>query len=159
MKRPDIRLGCSYLLKEKEPKDGIRYFKKLLKIGFKGLCITKIKPEEVRKSYDLKKTKIFHLNDRKGIGNLSPKKPARIINKIEEFTSSMKKGVILFEGLDKLIEENNFLNTISLLEDINDTITTSESSLILSLDDSKFSKKELAFLERNLELSLNRGLR
>ncbi|MBU3902600.1 MAG: DUF835 domain-containing protein [Candidatus Thermoplasmatota archaeon] len=159
MSKLGIRPGCSYLLKEEEPKRGIRYFKKLLNLGFKGLCITKIRPEEVRKSYDLKKTKIFQLNDKKGIGNLSPKSPVCIINKIEEFTSSTRKGAILFEGLDKLIEENNFLNTMSLLEDINDTIMTSESSLILSLDDSKFSKKELAFLERNLELSLNRGLR
>jgi hypothetical protein len=150
MKRFVIKPGCSYLVKEKEFGKCFKQFKKLIARGVKGLCITKQKPAELKKKYGLD-IKIYQLSAKKGICNINPKNATELMNRIENFASSMKRGVILFEGIDKVIENNDFINTLNLLEDINDAVMTSDSSLILALDDSKLSKKELAFLERNLE--------
>lgn len=150
MKKFVIKPGCSYLVKEKEFGKCFQLFKKLISRDFKVLCVTKQKPAELKKKYGLD-INFFQLSARKGICNINPKNATELTNRIENFATSMKRGVILFEGIDKVIENNNFRDTLNLLEDINDTVMTSESSLILALDDSKLSKKELAFLERNLE--------
>ncbi|MEW6069065.1 MAG: DUF835 domain-containing protein [Candidatus Thermoplasmatota archaeon] len=151
MRSSPIEPGCSYILKEKSLRRCIKQFKELLSKGFKGLCITKHKPEKLKKEYKLG-IEIFQLNNKSGKYFLSPKNPAEIVDKIEKFTQSTERGIVLFEGLDKLIKTNNFLDTLTMLEDINDRIMSSDSGLILAVDTSKFNKKELAFLERNLEL-------
>ncbi|MDI6855270.1 MAG: DUF835 domain-containing protein [Candidatus Thermoplasmatota archaeon] len=139
-----VKPGCSYILKEKSLRKYTQPFKKLFSKGFRALCITNRKPEELKKKYELS-IEVFRLNDK------NSKKPAEIIDRIEKFSQSTKKGIVLFEGIDKIIKNNDFLNTLTVLESINDTIMSSNSSLILAVDTSKFNKKELAFLERNLE--------
>lgn len=140
-KNPQIRPGWSYILKEKL-ENRLPLFKKLFSSGFKGLCITKHNPKDLRKKYDL--DIIFF--------QLSPKSLVEIVDRIEKFVESTKKGIVLFEGIDKIIEENNFLDTLNLLEDINDRVMPSSSSLVVALDTSKLNRKEIAFLERNLEI-------
>ncbi|MEW5759833.1 MAG: DUF835 domain-containing protein [Candidatus Thermoplasmatota archaeon] len=150
MKKSAIRPGYSYLLKEKKFDKSIKLFKKLVSEGNEGLCITKYKPARLSKNYGLN-TRMFQLTDKKGASNINPKDTAKLMRRIEYFVTPIKRGVILFEGIDKVIENNNFISALNLLEDINDTIMESNSSLILALNKSKFNRKELAFLERNLE--------
>jgi two-component system cell cycle response regulator len=71
---------------------------------------------------------------------------------ISEFIRKTKESVILIEGIEYLIIQNDFLSVLKILNGIGDLVVLSDSRLILTLNPYTLTEKEKALLERGFEV-------
>lgn len=156
----DIEKGVCYLVKEKKPDVSYRLFEVLLEQRLPGLIVTRQYPERVRRERDLSEARIIWLSHTPGedfhnptaIGTL-----AKVLQKFIEDNSG--EGVILLDGLEFLIINNGFLQTLMFVEHVNEFIMQHRGILLLPVSPETLEEKELALLERNVKVLESPALR
>ena len=147
----ELDKGKVYLAKETRCETSFDAFSDQVNHGVQGLCVTRQKPDVVRKDYMMEKTPIIWLtrNEEKGEKCLAPTDIPRIHLVITDFLEKFQDSVVLIEGLEYLITNNNFPTTLKLIQLISDKVMLHDSRLILSISPSSISDKELALLEKD----------
>ncbi|MEZ5335913.1 MAG: DUF835 domain-containing protein [Methanolobus sp.] len=132
------------------PEKSYLIFSELVKSGKPGLCITRRNPEKLRSLYGITKTPIVWLTKNKinGQQSIDSTEIFRIYPTIADFVNKVKDGVILMDGLEYLMLDNDFISVVKLIEQTNDTIMASNSRMILQLDRDVMEKKEFHLLKR-----------
>jgi DNA-binding response OmpR family regulator len=150
-----LKPGHSYLIKEAKPMKSFMYFSNLLAYGFPGLCITRLHPDFVASTYGLIKTDIYWLTaiaeqKYRAIQIADLKK---LTDTILKFITDKKEehAVVLLDGIESIIATNGFENTVESLQKIWDAIAKMHAWLFLPVNADTLAKKEVAFLERNME--------
>ncbi|MFQ5891878.1 MAG: DUF835 domain-containing protein, partial [Candidatus Methanofastidiosia archaeon] len=69
---------------------------------------------------------------------------------IGEFLKKAEDSVVLLEGIEYLITENDFERVLKNLHTLKDYVVLSNSRLIVSLNPNTLSERELSLLEREL---------
>lgn len=150
-----LKLGNSYLIEDETSTRAYDIFVDAVNNNRAGLIITRRKPAEVRERFDLKKTPVIWL---RGTQIEEPHILASDLGEISitisEFLKNTKNSIILFDGIEYLINNNDFRGVAHLIEDIDDMISTSESCFLLLTNPKVFDEKELGFLEREIEHKL-----
>ncbi len=146
----ELESGYIYLSGSSEPEQSYETFSELVKSGKPGLCITRMNPDKVRDIYGLAKTPIVWLTKNKidGQQSIDSTELFRIHPTIADFVNKIDDGVVLMDGLEYLILDNDFLSVVKLIEQTNDTIMASGSRMILQLDPHILEKKEFHLLKR-----------
>jgi two-component system cell cycle response regulator len=67
------------------------------------------------------------------------------------FIEENASGVILLDGLEYLVSNNDFNKVLRVIDQVNDQISQSTAVMIIPVDPRAFDPKELALLERNVE--------
>ena len=70
---------------------------------------------------------------------------------ITKFVHDNQNGVVLLDGIEYLVSNNDFNKVLRMVDQVNDHILQSTSRLILPVDPRAFDQKELALLERSME--------
>jgi archaellum biogenesis ATPase FlaH len=156
----DIEKGVCYLVKEKKPDVSYRLFEVLLEQKLPGLVVTRQYPDRVRRERDLSDARIIWLSHTPGedfhnptaIGTL-----AKVLQKFVEDNSG--EGVILLDGLEFLIINNGFLQTLMFVEHVNEFVMQHRAILLLPVSPETLEEKELALLERNVKVLESPALR
>jgi two-component system cell cycle response regulator len=150
--KADIELesGYIYLSGSENPGQSYNAFSELVKSGKPGLCITRMNPDKIRSMYGIAKTPIVWLTKNKIAGqqSIDSTELFRIHPNIADFVNKVEDGVVLMDGLEYLILDNDFLSVVKLLEQTNDTIMASSSRMVLQLDPDILEKKEFHLLKR-----------
>ena len=150
--KADIELesGYIYLSGSENPGQSYNAFSELVKSGKPGLCITRMNPDKIRSMYGIAKTPIVWLTKNKIAGqqSIDSTELFRIHPTIADFVNKVEDGVVLMDGLEYLILDNDFLSVVKLLEQTNDTIMASSSRMVLQLDPDILEKKEFHLLKR-----------
>ena len=144
--------GYSYLIKEDEGDIGAKLYKNKEKIGKSILYITRKLPAEPEIDSDLLGKSMIWLTFNKGPNCIEPTNITRLSLRIQKFLTENKGATIIFDGLEYLSTQNEFSTILHFLQLINDKIMISDSKLILSLNPAAFNTKELAQIEREMEL-------
>lgn len=153
----DLPAGYIYPIKEPGAEKSFEIFTGLVTHGAYGLCISRKQPDDVRKKYGLEKTPILWLSKQEKIDYaISPTDVSLLAQTIEDFTAKTKGSVILLEGLEYLIANNDFNIVLRVVEDINDIIKVNKSRVILPINPETLIKKELALLERGTRTILEK---
>lgn len=116
-----------------------------------GMAVTRQHPDLVRQKYGLENTPIFWLATRAGEGVISPTNLGILTHTMIKFVEDHENGVILLDGLEYLVSNNDFNKVLRVIDQVNDHISQSGSRLILPVDPRAFEPRELALLERNME--------
>lgn len=141
--------GISYLVEEAEPVKSYRIFSKLLGFG-RGLCITRLPEDKIRERYGLNfehlwltKAKTPHSID-----------PVELEGLMQLLTSFLEEGrrIILLDGIEYLIIQNNYKTILKFIQSLNSTVIVKKSVLIIPVNPSALDPKELAFLEREMNV-------
>ena len=66
---------------------------------------------------------------------------------IMSFIVKAEDGVVLLDGIEYLISQNNFKSILNLIQLLNDKIMLSSSRIIISLDPMTLSDQELHYIE------------
>jgi hypothetical protein len=146
--------GYIYLLKESH---GCRFmavdvFIDLVMHNEAGLYITRKYPPKVRDELGLRKTPIFWLTrDRDYKFSLNPADMVSIIEVIRDFISKSERSVVFLEGIEYLIVQNDLDSVIKFIESLDDSISKTNSKVIISVDPSAIDEKGLHLLERELK--------
>jgi chromosomal replication initiator protein DnaA len=148
-----LKISHSYLIEEERPVKCFEYFVDNLNLGMKGLALTRINPKRVNEQFDVGDATILWLTDKEGESE-SRVMPVleRIIYRIEDFLNSPGKSILLIDGLDYLISNNNFDSVLRFLRRLIDEVSESEAIFITSVTPETIGDQGLKILEREMEI-------
>ncbi len=146
-----LEKGHSYLVNEEKPVKSNEIFIDLVTHGVQGLYITRRNPEDIREKYGLKKTPILWLSSLKGQEkNIDPTDLLELSHTIKEFVKRTDDGVVILDGLEYLITQNNYKDVLQFIQSLNDSIVVSNSRLLVPLDPSTLDSQQLHLLRREM---------
>lgn len=149
----DIEKGVCYLVKEKKPEVSYRLFEVLLEQKIPGLVVTRQYPERVRRERGLTDVRIVWLSHTPGEDFHNPTAIGTLAKVLQKFIEDNNgEGVILLDGLEFLIINNGFLQTLMFVEHVNEFIMQHRAILLLPVSPETLEEKELALLERNIKV-------
>ncbi len=156
----DIEKGVCYLVKEKKPDVSYRLFEVLLEQKLPGLIVTRQYPERVRRERELSEARIIWLSHTPGEDFHNPTAIGTLAKVLQKFIDDNNgEGVILLDGLEFLIINNGFLQTLMFVEHVNEFIMQHRAILLLPVSPETLEEKELALLERNVKVLESPALR
>lgn len=152
-----ITPGEVYLVEESKPALFFDIFSEAMIQDVKGLLITREFPERLRASYSLDNASIVWLTHVVGRDCIEPTQTNLILNRIVSFTRDNSPCIIMLDGIEYLINQNSFDVVIGFLNHVRDLIIIRNSVLIVALDPNTLDSKELALVERNLQVIKSNG--
>ncbi|MEE9593834.1 MAG: PAS domain S-box protein [Candidatus Hydrothermarchaeales archaeon] len=135
--------GKLYMVEEPELTLSLEAFKELLGVGYRGFSISRTPEAEFKKH--VKDEIGFLWLAEKGGKKALPPKVGEIEVRIEKLSGRM---AILIDRLDYLIFKNGFKKTLSFVQSLREHASLTELIIILSIDPSTLSKRELRLLEK-----------
>ncbi|MFQ6088528.1 MAG: DUF835 domain-containing protein, partial [Candidatus Methanofastidiosia archaeon] len=139
-----------YIVKEVRPEKSFEIFYDLVTHGISGFCVSRTHPEKIIKVYGLKKTPILWLSSTGMEESIDSQDLSKMNHIIGEFLKKAEDSVVLLEGIEYLITENDFERVLKALHALKDYVVLSNSRLIVSLNPNTLSERELSLLEREL---------
>lgn len=116
-----------------------------------GIAISRQHPDLIKQKYGLETTPIFWLATRTGDEVVSPTNLGILTHMMIKFIEENPNGVVLLDGLEYLVSNNDFNKVLRVIDQVNDHISQSKCVMIVPVDPRAFSQKELALLERNVD--------
>ena len=147
-----VQEGLCYVVRERKPFLAYKLFESSLTEGVPRLCVTRQFPEKVREAFDLKDTRILWLSHTPGVDHHNPTSIGTLATVISSFVERYKRCVVLIDGLEYLVINNGFQQVLRFVEHINEQVMQSRSTILIPISPNAFSEKELALLERNVEV-------
>jgi len=150
---PEIEWRTTYISKEKKPRRAFKLFKELTKRGSQGLCISRVHPQKIKRIYHLENTDNRWLSKKMEKFCISPT-PEKLQHEINQFIRRKGKDkktklVILVDGLEYLISNNEFKKALRFIDDLKETVVVNNAILILPISPETYSVKELTLLEKS----------
>jgi len=149
----ELSKGVCHLIKEKKPEFSFYLFDSLLKTGLPGLCVTRQYPERVRREHNLRDARVIWLSHTPGDDYNNPTALGVLTKTVCKFIEdSGGEAAVLIDGLEYLIVNNGFLQTLMFVEQVNEFVMQRKAVVLLPVSPDALEEKELALLERNLEI-------
>ncbi|MCG7845339.1 MAG: class I tRNA ligase family protein, partial [Methanomassiliicoccales archaeon] len=148
-----LQEGYSYLIKDDRSDRSYQLFIEQLKRGGNGFCITRNYPLKIRSKYELGTTPIIWLSNVGKEDSLRPKDLEKLSYSMEQFLSK-GKGVVLLDGLEYLITNNNFLTVLRFVQSLRDQVAINNSVMLMVLNPSTLDANELNLLEKEVDSTL-----
>jgi archaellum biogenesis ATPase FlaH len=149
----ELERSFTYLIKEDKSERSYAYFEKALSQGMKGFCVTRNYPLKIKSKYNLGDTDILWLSNVGKENSLRPKDLEKLSYSLEQFLAS-NSGVILLDGLEYLITNNNFLTVLRFIQSLRDQVAINRSILIMAVNPSTLDPHELNLLEKEVDVAL-----
>lgn len=135
--------GSLYLIQEPIPALSMEAFKDLLKVGYRGVVISRTPEEKFIKNID-GDVKFFWMSESDEENALS--------SKLKDIQFKLEKlphrTTILIDRLDYLVFKNGFNETLSFVQRLRELAYLARHVVLLSVDPSTFDKQELRLLEK-----------
>lgn len=151
---PRTRSGLAdrstYLVEEGSPTEVYRLFEDAIRGGQRGLCVTRIYPEKLRERAGAQQLQIVWLSNVGKEDSIRPKDLDKLALAVEHFVSE-KGGVVLLDGLEYLVTNNNFLTVLRLVQALRDQVAIHNAVLLLSVNPSSLEAQQLTLLEREVD--------
>jgi hypothetical protein len=144
-----INKGYCYLVKEEKPELSSTLFERFTARS-NGLYITRIYPGRLRERMRLRNSKVVWLSHAPGENRCHPSALTNLANTVLRVLE--KKGTVLIDGLEYLMIENGFNQSLIFIEHLNEFVMQNGGLVIIPVNPKAFNEKELALMERNLEV-------
>ncbi len=151
-KKYELRRGLSYLVEEQKASRSFEIFVDQVTHNIQGLCITRQYPATVRQEWGLEETPIIWLSNQLGKVYVNPTNIGILGDTVIRFIEKSDDSVVMIDGIEFLIVNNGFDKVLKMIHRITDAIMEYKSRLILSVDPRALDLRELALLERNMEI-------
>ena len=156
-KKYELRRGLSYLVKEQKPDRSFDIFVDQVTHNIPGLCITRQYPATVRQEWGLEKTPIIWLSNQLGKVYVNPSNIGILGDTVIRFIEKADDSVVMIDGIEFLTVNNGFDKVLKMIHRVTEVVTEYRSRLIISVDPRAFDTRELALLERNMEIIEGEG--
>jgi len=150
-KKISVPPGKIYLIDEERPVQGFQHFSNIVHQNLPGLCITRNLPSEVRRRYDLKKTPMVWLTQRKSEEEmvLLPD-TTKFSSVVTSFLSKTESGVVLVEGLEYLISQTDFDSVLKLIQFLNDKVMGTSNVIMITMDTNILDERQQRHLRKEM---------
>ncbi len=154
IKLPDeyrLKEGLTYFVRGEGAEKGYKFFTGLAKY-VRALCLTDTNPREVRKAYGLRGVSMIWLTfERYAKGKtIPPNKLDHLKTTIFEFVGKWK-GVVFVDCIDSMVMANGFERVMSWLREVKKIMIKNKSNLLVTIDPSSFSDRQLAIIEKRMK--------
>ncbi len=150
---PHVKLtDDSYLVKERKPYLALRLLEQLVEDGRKGLIVSRRHPSKLKERETLKDVRMIWLSHTPGEDFHNPRSLGSLNRLICNFIKDNDPAVVLVDGLEYLILNNDFVQTLLFVEHLNEFAMQTPAVVLFPVDQDALEAKELALLERNLEV-------
>lgn len=149
----------SYLVKERKPDLSLRLFRMLLREGRKGLMVTRRHPSKFKEDPLFADVELIWLSHTPGENFHNPRSLGGLSQRITRFIKEEEEAAVLLDGLEYLVLNNNFVQTLLFVESVNEFAMQATAAVLIPIDPEALEAKELALLERNLEVLEGDALR
>ena len=143
-----IERGFIYLVKEKRPGIAFEMFTEATTHGAKGMLVVREHPNRLKQLHEFDATKILWLTRRVGVDHIDPTELSLLSLEITRFVEGVSKSVVLLEGLEYIITQNDFETVLRFVNHLHDFILAHDSAVIIVIDPRVLNIRELALLER-----------
>src|SRR5213083_374943 len=153
--RKDLRRRGAYLVREPKAERVFELFGDLLRSEARGLCITRIHPDDARTRYGLETAGFIWLSKSPGqkgkdMAIAEPTALVDIASAISEFASDGGNAAVLLEGLEYLISQNGFPSVMRFLQKVNEKIVINDSYLLISANPAAMKEQEYTVLAKEV---------
>lgn len=150
----DLERSFSYLVEEDKPETSYNLFVRTLEKGMKGYCVTRNYPAKIRSRFDLKDTPVIWLSNVGRDNAIRPKDLEKLSVSLEQFLSQPGGGIVLLDGLEYLITNNNFITVLRLIQSLRDQVAINQSILLMAVNRSTLESHQLNLLEREVDYTI-----
>lgn len=145
----------TYLVREPKAERVFGLFSDLLRANARGLCITRIHPDDLRARYSIGDAGFIWLSKSaggkaKGMAVAEPSALVDIASAISDFTSAGGNAAVLLEGIEYMISQNGFGSIMRFLQKVNEKITLSDSYLLISANPAAMKEQEYRLLAKEV---------
>jgi isoleucyl-tRNA synthetase len=145
-----LRPGSTVLVKEEHSEESFRRFAEVVRAGARGLCVTRTFPKKIRERFGLADLPVLWLSNVGKEAAIRPKDLEKLALAIDQFLEA-EKGVVLLDGFEYLVTNNNFLTVLRLLQSLRDRIAIRGATLLFSVNPASLDKHQLTLLEREVD--------
>ena len=149
-----LEKSFSYLVEEERPETSYTLFMGAMEKGLKGYCITRNYPAKIRSKFDLKDTPVIWLSNVGRENTIRPKDLEKLSLSLEQFLSQSGGGIVLLDGLEYLITNNNFITVLRLIQSLRDQVAINQSILLMAVNRSTLESHQLNLLEREVDYTI-----
>ncbi len=151
-KKYELRRGLSYVVKEQKAVKSFEIFTDQVTHSIQGLCITRQYPAVVRQEWGLEETPIIWLSNQLGKVYVNPSNIGILGDTIIRFIEKSDDSVVMIDGIEFLIVNNGFDKVLKMIHRITEVVMEYKSRVIISVDPRALDVREMALLERNMEI-------
>src|SRR2546430_2192866 len=153
--RNDIGRRGVYLVREPKAERVFSLFSDLLQTNARGLCITRIHPDDLRSRYRIEGAGFIWLSKSaggtaKGMAVAEPSALVDIATAISDFASDGGNAAVVLEGLEYMISQNGFASIMRFLQKVNEKITLNDSYLLISANPAAMKEQEYRLLAKEV---------
>ena len=142
----------TYIIEEKKPEKSFQIFVDLVTHGIPGFAVSRTYPEKLKRTHELTKTPVVWLSKSEVGRTIDPNDLPKLSFIIEDFTKKCEQSVVLLDGLEYLIIQNNFETVVKLLYELKDVVVLNNSRLVIPLYKGTLSEKEYNLLVREFTI-------
>ncbi|MEE9116403.1 MAG: DUF835 domain-containing protein, partial [Thermoplasmata archaeon] len=139
-----------YLVKEERQQRAMDMFIATMREGRPGLCVTRTFPDKFRENYALGDTPVLWLSNIGKEDSIRPKDLEKLSLSLEKFVTETG-GVVLLDGLEYLVTNNNFIIVLRLLQALRDVVAMNKSTMIVNVNPATLDSNQLNLLEREVD--------
>ncbi len=151
---PELKPSSSYLVKEETAANTYRLLANAIAIGRKGFCVTRVYPEKIREQYGLPGVPILWLSNVGKEDSIRPKDLEKLSLSLEQFISK-EGGIVVIDGIEYLITNNNFITVLRLVQSLRDHVAINNAILLFSVNPATLDEHQLHLLEREVDQVLD----
>ncbi|HIH00519.1 TPA: DUF835 domain-containing protein [Thermoplasmata archaeon] len=152
MELVEMEQGMCYVVRERKPFLAFALFENEVGDGLPGLCVTRQFPAKLKDTFNLLDTRIIWLSHTPGKDHHNPTSVGTLATIISSFIERYERCIVIIDGLEYLVINNGFQQVLRFLEHVNEQVMQSKSTVLVPISPTAFSEKELALLERNVEV-------
>ena len=151
---PRIKMdpGVSYLLPSEKPYAAFKMFVREIGNGGAGMIITRLHPEEVKGKFNIGASSIHWLSRAFTRESLSPTNLGAVAEKIEGFVSKVPNAVVLLDGIEYLIVQNDLQKVVRFVSSVRDSVAVHKARMVIPFNLMSVDDTGRALLTRDLNI-------
>ncbi len=145
----------SYLVREPKASRVFDLYRELVSAGARGLCVTRIHPDDLRAKHGVTESGFIWLSSTpgkktKGMAVAAPTELVDIASAIADFSADGGNAAVLLEGVEYMIGQNGFASFLRFLQKVNEKIVLNDSYLLISANPAAMREQEYKLLAREM---------
>lgn len=147
---PTLKLKYTYLIKSETEHLPYDLVLDAVNDGIRGMCITRVFPDIVKRKLGEADVPVIWLSSTAKEECVRPKDLEKLSLMIEQF---METGpcIILLDGIDYLMTNNEFKSVLRLIEILADLISVHDSILLVTMPPGAIDENYLHLIERGMD--------
>jgi len=140
----------TYLVSEAKPEAVFEHLRHLIASGARGLCISRIHPEDVARRFALGDIEYVWLSRSEGkpadVTRAEPTELVKLASAVVKFLEAGRNAAIALEGIEYLASLNGFPSVLRFVQTLNEKVVVNDAHLLVTVNPEALKAQEYTLL-------------